>query len=137
MSRRDDHDARPDEVMDELARALGASDMTGRVLGRLKARGPWARWRTWLVVGGFAVVMIGAGAFVQKVLAPRREPTGPTVPSAIRQSLDRYEDQFDRAGRTIRQFSPGFVPLGPGPEPQAGEEETPGEEADPLASGHA
>jgi hypothetical protein len=131
VSSHEDHRDLPEEVFEELARPLGARDQTRRVMRRL-AR-PSAR-RAWLVLACLTVVLIGGGAIVQWAIAPDRAPTGPTVPSAIRQAIDRHEQNFNSAARTIRQLSPDFAPV---PDEPVEEPDPQTEETDPPGPGHA
>lgn len=131
MSGPEDHRDLPEEVFDELTRPLGARDQTRRVMGRLARP---SAWRAWLVLACVTVVVIGAGAIAQWATAPQRAPAGPTLPSAIRQAIDRHEQNLDSAARTIRQLSPDF---GPAADESVEEPDPQTEEADPPGPGHA
>ncbi len=98
----------------ELSRRIESPDFTKAVMGRLGymrvspaalRRRRHARWMRRLATAACLSLALFAGLFMHRQSADSRRPMGPTIPAALRDSIESTGAQFDRTIESIGLFN--------------------------------
>lgn len=110
--RREDADRRLTEAM---AQPVAGPDLTRRIMGRLgymqvsrriARRRALERWAGRAALTAVAAVALGLGLRVYQSSPELRRPSGPTIPDALSNDLQRQQHRIGNVIRTIRTLSP-------------------------------